>query len=318
MKLRNLFLAALPLLAAACSDDDSEGGAGNRTPMSFAASIQAVSRLTVNDSWAGHAGSQVGVQIGDEVKAYIVGEDGSLTSSDPFYWEDFTGTITASAWYPYTEGGKPAVVVSADQSVPANYLASDLLEAADTEVAVDNAALTFTHRTAKVECRFKLKDGEEGTLNGATVVLLNLTGVDNGTSVTTSGDFHALVAPQTIPAGTDFVEVRMENGGSHVGALDEDLNLAAGYLIPIELEIAPDKMTVTVDDPQAWDESGSSGEVDSESPNVVPGGDGGQWTPGEGSGTVDTESPEVGMGDGGSDVEWTPGNKEEVSAETRE
>lgn len=316
MKLRNLFLAALPLLTAACSEDGSDG-AGNRTPMTFSSSIQAVSRLTVNESWAGQAGSEVGVQIGDAVKKYVAGDDGSLTSDAPFYWEDFTGTVTASAWYPYTEGGKPAVTVAADQSVPANYLASDLLEAAEVEVAPANSVLTFTHRTAKVECSLKLAEGEEGTMNGATVILLNLTGVDNGTSVTTNGDLHALVAPQTVSAGTAFVEVRMENGGSHVGTLESNLELKAGYITPIELEITPDKVNVNVGESQVW--TGGSQDVSSESPNVKPSTEGGEWTGDGETLTPGSDSPTVAPGqEENNTAGWGSDGSQSVDAEKRE
>lgn len=313
MKLGNLFWVILPLLAASCSDDDDESS--GRTPISFSTDIEAVSesRLTVNDSWAGQGDSEVGVQIGDEIKVYTADEDGTLTSSDPFYWEDYTGTVTASAYYPYVEGGKPSsVTVSADQSVPANYLASDLMETADTEVTSTNATLTFTHRTNKVECSLAIADGEDESTNGATVTLLNLTGVDSGTSVITSGDYCALVAPQTLPAGTDFLEVELEDGKSYIYTLESDLTLEAGYVTPIDIEVAVDKMEVTIGDSYTW--TGNSEDVTSDSPGVGPDTDNDEWTS-DGSDSIGSDSPEVGT-DADSNSEWGSDGVEIIEADT--
>ena len=100
--------------------------------------------------------AKVGVEINGTVKEYTVNEKGELTSAAPFYWEDLGQTVSVNAWYPYNEGKKPEVVVAADQSVAANYLASDLLEVNNASVSASENTLTFVHRTACVECALQL------------------------------------------------------------------------------------------------------------------------------------------------------------------
>ena len=60
-------------------------------------------------------------------------------------------------------------------------------------------------------------------MNAATITLCNLSGVAEGNSVKTTGDYKALVAPQTLTAGTVFMEVTMSDGRSDEYVLPEDV-----------------------------------------------------------------------------------------------
>lgn len=80
-----------------------------------------------------------------------------------------------------------------------------------SEAARTTAALTFTHRTAKVTIR-PLETSTGNAMHAtATVSLTNLAGVSSGTTVTPMQNadysFTAIIAPQTIAATTAFVSI---------------------------------------------------------------------------------------------------------------
>lgn len=275
MRISNLWWAVLPFCLFACDKDEQQEGTDG-TPVSFVATISPSSRLTVNNSWAGLSDAKVGVEINGTVKEYTVNEKGELTSSAPFYWENLAGTASVNAWYPYNEGKKPeTVVVAADQSVAENYLASDLLEVNAASVSASENTLAFVHRTACVECVLQLDPAEEGTMNAATITLCNLSGVAEGNSVKTTGDYKALVAPQTLAAGTVFLEVAMSDGRSDEYVLPEDVELKQGYIFPVSVEVTPDGLQVDFGTPIKWD--GETVGTSGESPEAGPDADGDKW-----------------------------------------
>lgn len=104
-----------------------------------------------------------------------------------------------------------------------------MLEVNGASVSASENTLTFVHRTARVECTLTLDEEEEGMLDGATITLRNLSGVDEGNSVKTNRSYKALVAPQTLAAGTVFLEVSMVDGRSNEYVLPEAVELKQGY-----------------------------------------------------------------------------------------
>ena len=304
MRISNLWWAVLPFCLFACNKDEQQEGTDG-TPVSFVTTISPSSRLTVNNSWAGLSDAKVGVEINGTVKEYTVNEKGELTSAAPFYWEDLGQTVSVNAWYPYNEGKKPEVVVAADQSVAANYLASDLLEVNNASVSASENTLTFVHRTACVECALQLNPTEEGTMNAATITLCNLSGVAEGNSVKTTGDYKALVAPQTLTAGTVFMEVTMSDGRSDEYVLPEDVELKQGYIFPVSVEVTPDGLQVAFGTPIKWE--GETVGTNGEAPEVGPGANGDNWES-NGSDTTTGDSSEVGP-DGNANG-WTEGDNE--------
>ena len=250
--------AALALLLGftACTQDEAgflpEGAEG--TPVVFTATglnpdatATAGTRAPVDGNWEGV--SLVGVLIGGTVKAYNVTPSTSdntgatLTSDDPHYWTNHNN-ITVTAWWPYTEGETtpPAVVVRADQSSPTDFEGSDFISAENQPVSYGNPTLRFTHRTARVTVI--LTDYTEGM---ASVSLTGLS-TENGNPAEIApydkgGDtYTALVAPQTVAAGTAFITCAFTNGKSFAYKMQSDTHWQAGeeYTYTVSLAAAKD------------------------------------------------------------------------------
>lgn len=308
MKTRTFLIAALYLLAACAKDEGADGSnqpgneTGDETPqetsISFTADIPAFvkgeSRTTVDNNWSELLNPAVAVEIDGVVKAYTVDVKGSLTSEDPFLWGD-KKEVTVNAWYPYAEGSKisdEALTVMADQSKLENFVGSDQLEVVSATVTPSYSVLSFSHRMAKLVCSLTVEDG---TAEGAVVRLLNLKQVQEGTSVITTSDWKALMVPQTVPAGQDFVEVTVPSLGnlSFVSAPDADFVFEKGKVYYLNINVSEEGITnVNISSSVAWGNSetvpvpGTTTEV---SPSPV--------QPGWGAGSEDTsmsgESSEV-------------------------
>ena len=224
MRIRFFALAALALSLAACTQDEAgflpEGAEG--TPIVFtatglnpAATAIAGTRAPVDGNWTGV--QSVAVLMDGTVKAYDVTlttadpTSATLTSTDPYYWTNHKD-ITVTAWWPYTAGETtpPAVKVKANQSTQKDFETSDLIVAGGQTVTYGSPTLRFTHRTARVT--IVLTDYTEGL---ASVQLTGLsTEGDNPDIITPydkgSNTYTAIVAPQSVAAGTTFV-YKMKN-----------------------------------------------------------------------------------------------------------
>lgn len=296
------------------------------TVLSFTASIKAQeevdSRLTTNNSWVGISDNSIGVKIGDVVKKYSVSEVGNMTSETPFYWNEFSSsTVMVNAWYPYNDGVKPEVVVSADQSVIENFHNSDFLEC-EMEVSQENTALVFTHAGAKIICNVKLDSDVDASLNGSKVLLYNIAGVDEGTTIVTSASHEALVAPQVIPAGTVFVGVELNDGRYaeiKEGALLSDLVIEKGYCYKLDITVNPTTVDIVSQGPVSW--GGSSVDTGSDPEEENPGEDdddteqpGDDWEQSGDDSDVDGEVGTVNPGSG-TNTDWS-GNDSDVSGDS--
>ena len=250
--------AALALLLglAACTQDEAgflpEGAEG--TPIVFtatglnpAATAAAGTRAPVDGNWEGV--SLVGVLIGGTVKAYDVtpttadNTSATLTSTDPHYWADHDN-ITVTAWWPYTAGETtpPAVKVAADQSARKDFEGSDLIVAEEQTVSYGNPTLRFTHRTAQITV--VLTNYTEGL---ASVRLTGLS-TENGNPAEIApydkgGDtYTALVAPQSVAAGTAFITCAFNNGKTFAYRMQGAAEWKAGeeYTYTVSLAAAED------------------------------------------------------------------------------
>ena len=214
-------------------------------------------RLRVDNNWSELPDPTVAVEIDGVVKAYTVDVNGRLTSEDPFLWGD-KEEVTVNAWYPYTEEGKTPdenLTVMADQSKLENYVSSDWLEAVSATVTPAYSVLSFSHRVARLSCSLTVEDG---TAEGAVVRFLNLKQVKEGTSVTATSDWKALVTPQTIPAGQDFVEVTVPSYGnlSFVSGLDKELVIEKGKVYYLSINVSQEgAVTVEISSSVAWGNS---------------------------------------------------------------
>lgn len=261
IKGKYLLTAALALFLASCGDDDESQGA-NGAEVKFTAGFVpmqtsgANTRLTTNDNWAGLADRTVAVEIDGVVKPYTVDEQGNLTSQTPFYWGNKT-ELTVNAWYPYNNGVKPEVPsVKADQR-GSGYWESDHLEVVTLNVPFSSSAVSFRHRNTQMVC--DLSSTLPGvSYNNMIIRYLNLQNVEEGTSVRATAKGKALIVPQTIPAGTEFMEVTLPDERTYTYKLEEDLSLGQGVATGVELEVSEDGIDVTFKDLSSWDMSEDS------------------------------------------------------------
>ena len=247
---------ALLLGLAACTQDEAgflpEGAEG--TPIVFtatglnpAATATAGTRAPADGNWTGV--QSVAVMMDGMVKTYNVTPStadptsATLTSTDPYYWTNHND-ITVTAWWPYTAGETtpPAVKVKANQSAQKDFEGSDLIVADGQTVTYGSPTLRFTHRTARVT--IVLTDYTEGL---ASVQLTGLsTEGDNPDIIVPydkgSNTYTAIVAPQSVAAGTTFIVCTFTNGKTFVYKMKNATDWQAGgeYTYTVSLAAAKD------------------------------------------------------------------------------
>ena len=254
MRIRFFALAALALSLAACTQDEAgflpEGAEG--TPIVFtatglnpAATAIAGTRAPVDGNWEGV--QSVAVLMDGTVKAYDVTPStadptsATLTSTDPYYWTNHND-ITVTAWWPYTAGETtpPAVKVKANQSAQKDFETSDLIVADGQTVTYGSPTLRFTHRTARVT--IVLTDNTEGL---ASVQLTGLSTEGGNPDIIVpydkgSNTYTAIVAPQSVAAGTAFITCTFTNGKTFVYKMKNATDWQAGgeYTYTVSLATA--------------------------------------------------------------------------------
>ena len=256
MRIRFFALAALALLLGACTQDEAgflpEGAEGRSivftaTGLNPVATATAGTRAPADGNWEGV--QSVAVLMDGTVKTYNVTPStadptsATLTSTDPYYWTNHND-ITVTAWWPYTAGETtpPAVKVKANQSAQKDFEGSDLIVADGQTVTYGSPTLRFTHRTARVT--IVLTDYTEGL---ASVQLTGLsTEGDNPDIIVPydkgSNTYTALVAPQSVAAGTTFITCTFTNGKTFVYKMKNATDWQAGgeYTYTVSLAAAKD------------------------------------------------------------------------------
>ena len=247
---------ALLLGLAACTQDEAgflpKGAEGTSivftaTGLNPAATATVGTRAPVDGNWEGV--QSVAVLMDGTVKAYDVTlttadpTSATLTSTDPYYWTNHND-ITVTAWWPYTAGETtpPAVKVKANQSAQKDFEGSDLIVADGQTVTYGSPTLRFTHRTARVT--IVLTDYTEGLAS------VRLTGLSteggNPAEITPydkgSNTYIALVAPQSVAAGTTFITCTFTNGKVFVYKMKNATDWQAGgeYTYTVSLAAAKD------------------------------------------------------------------------------
>ena len=250
---------ALLLGLAACTRDELADD--NRLPegeypvviratgLSVEATPQAApsTRATVDGDWQGV--TSVALKTGDAVKEYTVTASTDFKSAtlsrenDPHYWTN-RKDITVTAWWPYTAGETTpsAVKVKANQSARKDFEGSDLIVADGQTVTYGSPTLRFTHRTARVT--IVLTDYTEGL---ASVRLTGLS-TENGNpdEITPydkgSNTYTALVAPQSVAAGTTFITCTFADAKTFVYKMKNAADWQAGgeYTYTVSLAAAKD------------------------------------------------------------------------------
>ena len=257
MKRTNIHIfAAIALLfaLAACTQDEAgflpEGAEGTSivftaTGLNPAATATVGTRAPADGNWTGV--QSVAVLMDGTVKTYNVTPStadptsATLTSTDPYYWTNHND-ITVTAWWPYTAGETtpPAVKVKANQSAQKDFEGSDLIVADGQTVTYGSPTLRFTHRTARVT--IVLTDYTEGL---ASVRLTGLS-TENGNpdKITPYGKgsntYTAIVAPQSVAAGTAFITCTFTNGKTFVYKMKNATDWQAGgeYTYTVSLATA--------------------------------------------------------------------------------
>ena len=187
--------------------------------------------------------SPVAVKTYNVTPSTVDNASATLTSTDPYYWTNHNN-ITVTAWWPYTAGETtpPAVKVKANQSTQKDFEGSDLIVADGQTVTYGSPTLRFTHRTARVT--IVLTDYTEGL---ASVRLTGLsTEGDNPDIIVPydkgSNTYTAIVAPQSVAAGTTFIVCTFTNGKTFVYKMKNATDWQAGgeYTYTVSLAAAKD------------------------------------------------------------------------------
>ena len=257
MKRTNIHIfAAIALLfaLAACTQDEAgflpEGAEGTSivftaTGLNPAATATVGTRAPADGNWTGV--QSVAVLMDGTVKTYNVTPStadptsATLTSTDPYYWTNHND-ITVTAWWPYTAGETtpPAVKVKANQSARKDFEGSDLIVADGQTVTYGSPTLRFTHRTARVT--IVLTDNTEGL---ASVQLTGLSTEGGNPDIIVpydkgSNTYTAIVAPQSVAAGTAFITCTFTNGKTLVYKMKNATDWQAGgeYTYTVSLATA--------------------------------------------------------------------------------
>lgn len=171
--------ACCVLALTACSDDATDDDSclpDGEYPMTFTAAVDGLTvtrASTADGNWT--TTDRIAVQVSDagsanRIKIYAPSNDGNnvtLTSDDPFYWQGSNETKTVSAWYcgdgSTASGGINAEKVPTSWSVQPDqdkgdgYQESDFLYAAPKSIQFSSTdkSLEFTHQTARVVINIK-------------------------------------------------------------------------------------------------------------------------------------------------------------------
>ena len=265
MKRTNIHIfAAIALLfaLAACTQDEAgflpEGAEGTSivftaTGLNPAATAIAGTRAPADGNWTGV--QSVAVLMDGTVKTYNVTPStadptsATLTSTDPYYWTNHND-ITVTAWWPYTAGETtpPAVKVKANQSAQKDFEGSDLIVADGQNVTYGSPTLRFTHRTARVT--IVLTDNTEGL---ASVQLTGLSTEGGNPDIIVpydkgSNTYTAIVAPQSVAAGTAFITCTFTNGKTLVYKMKNATDWQAGGEYTYTVSLATARAYIIEDD----------------------------------------------------------------------
>ena len=275
---RTLLLSAACLAATlftACTQDDAGllPEASEGIPMTFTATglnptaaTTTGTRATVDGDWKGV--TAVAIQIGNEVKEYRVTPSSdnltaTLSSDDPHYWAGGS-SVTVSAWWPYTDGqvSMPTVTVKADQRGD-GYAESDHIGVAEELLHYNGGTptLVFTHRTARIVVTVS-----SGTSSISSVRLTNLSTANGNPGEIIahdagSGIYEALVAPQSMTAGTAFVTIATTDGKTYVYRMQGAAEWKAGeeYTYTVSLAAAEDPGYTVSEDGKTYNVTSADG-----------------------------------------------------------
>lgn len=291
-KLFGLALVATMASFSACSNDAEEVLA-QESEIKLTSAITP-SRVTSLDYQSTQIveGQQVGVTITGAKSehnnvAWSVGEDGALSNTgDEIYYGNGTATITA--YHPFNddwdENKSYEFSVSTDQSVDANYLASDLLwTSAASSKTEETVGLIFNHKLAKVNVRLTSTDITD--LSGATISICGTNIATNfnpstgelsaatadiqeiKAGVTTEEAYtaSAIVVPQTVANGTKFIKVVLGNKTFYYTLnADKELRSGCSYSYTLNVKEKDVELGLESDKIIDWNDEENEGDANEE------------------------------------------------------
>ena len=235
----------------------------------------------------------------DQPLQYDVENDGSLTTTNPQYFPQNGNGVKIYAVYPYEAGQNVEVTetaatfsVQSDQSSKDNYKASDLMVGETTSKPVyrttSNVTLQFKHCLSKININIKVGDGVDANdLNDAIVTIYTRTNdatfdVQSGVitavgsqgqaaspfvtvgDLTASGNgfegMSAIIIPQDISAGSQFITIDTNNQTTYRYSLPNTVNLISfepGKAYTYNLTVRKSGLTLDSTNITDWDDGGS-------------------------------------------------------------
>ena len=283
MKIERLFrycLLAGTFLLASCSNEDVtdnpvETLPEGMYPLELTASVQAglpVTRVSEDQSgeskWDGN--EIVKVKIEAETKDYKTDASGSLTSTQPFYWNSTNEIKQVTAWYPAALTFNSQLK---DQSTAAKYMACDVLRADQTPISYTDTKkeLTFNHKMAKVIINLMQSDGTTAMTDATSVEILcnkDFTYSEGGFTNSNAFDYvspfrpennsntyKAMIIPQDM-AGKLFIKVVWNGNTYYWTPATDEANLTAGKAYTYTITVKANGIEVTAETSGQWDSKG--------------------------------------------------------------
>lgn len=214
--------------------------------------------------------------------AWIAGNNGMLINTDAkLYWGN--SDITITAYHPFnidwTESSHE-FSVNVDQSANMDYLNSDLLWTTTTASKTENPiSLNFQHKLAKINVTLISEDIDD--LSNATIYICGtnvttnfnpnsgeLSGSNNTQDIiagTTKANVYtasAIIIPQTVMGGTQFIKVN-HNNKKFIYTLPADTTFESGHSYSYTLKIKEELEEVEVESGNItdWDDEGFTGDL---------------------------------------------------------
>lgn len=256
-------------------------------PLTFTASVKTsgpATRVSENQSgesqWDGN--EIVKVKIGGDTKDYQIGENGCLTSTQPFYWNSTTETKLVTAWYPSTLAFDKQVK---DQSSSEKYMACDVLKTDQTSISYSNPSkeLTFKHQMAKVIIHLLQSDGTTPMTDATSVEILcsnnftysegSFTNSNNTFDYvspfrqTNNSDYKAMIVPQNM-AGQKFIKVVYDGNTYYWTPQNNEANLNSGNTYTYNITVMSTYLDVEVVSTTSNDISWGQGEDSTDSGTI--------------------------------------------------
>lgn len=287
-------LLAMALGLVSCSQD-MESPASENPEIKLTTKINPATRGTNTDeqSTAINMGQQVGITITGATAdhknvSWTVGSEGKLENQgDPVYYNG-DNMVTITAYHPYNEAWTEVATgtaytfnLASDQS-GTGYADSDLLFAqTNAQKTTDAINLTFNHKLAKVSVFLTNSNNED--LSGAQIFISNTSTevtFGNGQATATGNQVKdilagtgnqaaAIIAPQTLTSGTEFVKV-VWNGKNFYYTLPADKPILAGtaYTYRLRINNSPE-LNLDGSDIDDWNKEDNEGEMSEKIPYLT-------------------------------------------------